>query len=114
MDVPAELILRDQSLKGRDLRIVPELSEGPARVAITDGERTAIYSPIAPWPSPRTRRYKAALQNDPVEILPEYTEAGAYCQANCVTLTDGKDTAIFVPVEPVERFRVIEGSRQRE
>ena len=112
MDVPAELIPRDQSLQGRELRIVPELSEGPARVATTDGKRTAIYSPIPPQSIAAHRRYKSALQHDPTEIVPAYTEAGAYCEANCVTLTDGRDTAIFVPVESISRFKVVEGGER--
>ena len=34
--------------------------------------------------------------------MPHYTEAGWYCEANVVALSDGKRKAIFVPVQPVE------------
>jgi hypothetical protein len=37
----------------------------------------------------------------------ENCEAGWDCVANCVALTDGRRKAIFVPVEPVERLRVV-------
>jgi hypothetical protein len=43
--VPEHLIPRDLSrdLEGGKLRIVPELSDGPDRVAITDGERSDLF-----------------------------------------------------------------------
>ena len=103
-DVPEHLIPRDLSrdLEGGELRIVPELSEGPDRVAITDCERIAIYSPIEPVPGDRRCGYVAGLEGNAIEIVPHYTEAGWYCEANVVALSDGKRKAIFVPVHPVE------------
>ena len=104
-DLADHLIPRDLSreLEGSELRIVPELSQGPDQVAITDGERTAIYLPIEPIPGDRRRGYVARLKGEAVEIIPHYTEAGWYCEANVVALSDGNRKAIFVPVEAVQR-----------
>jgi hypothetical protein len=105
MELPNHVIPRDLSreLEGGELRIVPELSEGPARVAITDGERIAIYSPIEPVSSDRECGYVERLEADAIEIVPHYTEAGWDCVANVVALSDGNRKAIFVPVEAVQR-----------
>jgi hypothetical protein len=91
--VPEHLIPRDLSrdLEGGKLRIVPELSDGPDRVAITS------LSPLT-----RASGYVESLEAEAIEIVPHYTEAGWYCEANVVALSDGKRKAIFVPVQPVE------------
>jgi hypothetical protein len=108
MELPNHLIPRDLSreLEGGELRIVPELSQGPGRVAISDGERIAIYSPINPIPEDRRRGYVSALAADAIEIVPHYTEAGWDCVANVVALSDGNRKAIFVPVEAVQRSKL--------
>ena len=41
------------------------------------------------------------LDGSTLRIVPGYTEAGRYCEANCVTITDGTRTAIYVPVRVV-------------
>ena len=108
-EMPEHLIPRDKSRKldGQLLRIVPELSQGPNRVAITDGELTAIYSPIEPVPEDRRRGFVASLSAEPTRVMRHDTEAGWNCVANCVALTDGKRKVIFVPVEPVARLRAV-------
>jgi hypothetical protein len=40
------------------------------------------------------------LDGSTLSIVPDYTEAGAYKEANCVTITDGERTAVYVPHEP--------------
>ena len=77
-EMPEHLIPRDKShkLDGQLLRIVPELSQGPNRVAITDGELTAIYSPIEPVPEDRRRGFVATLSAEPTHVMRHYTEAG--------------------------------------
>jgi hypothetical protein len=62
----------------------------------------AIYSPIEPISSDRASGYVESLEAEAIEIVPHYTEAGWYCEANVVALSDGKRKAIFVPVQPVE------------
>jgi len=108
MELPNHLIPRDLSreLEGGELRIVPELSEGPDRVAITDGERTAIYSPIEPISYDRESGYVESLQAEAIEIVPHYAEAGWDCVANVVALSDGNRKAIFVPVEAVQGLKL--------
>jgi hypothetical protein len=100
--MPEHLIPRDKSrkLEGQLLRIVPELSQGPNRVAISDGELTAIYAKIEPIPEDRETGFVEALNRDPVRIMRHYTEAGWDCVANYVALTDGKRKAIFVRSSP--------------
>lgn len=40
-----------------------------------------------------------------LRIVSAYTEAGGYMEANCVTITDGVRTAVYVPiVDDDERF----------
>lgn len=38
------------------------------------------------------------LDGSTLRIVPAYTEAGQFCEANCVTITDGERTAIYVPL----------------
>ena len=101
----AVLLPRDESLKldGSKLKIVRDLSRGPRRVAITDGERTAIYSPISPPEDEYGLGFADNLEAEPTDILRYYTEMGMYGAANCVALTDGKHKALFVPVELLSR-----------
>ncbi len=101
----AELLPRDESAKldGSKLKIVRDLSRGSGRVAITDGERIAIYAPIPPPESERGLGFVETLEAEPKKVVPHYTETGMYGAANCVALTDGKHKALFVPVEIVSR-----------
>jgi len=41
------------------------------------------------------------LDGSTLKILPAYTEAGQYCEARCLTITDGVRTAVYVPVPSV-------------
>jgi hypothetical protein len=99
------LLPRDESAKldGSKLKIVRDLSRGSRRVAITDGERIAIYSPIPPPEYERSLGFAEALETEPRNILRHYTETGMYGAANCVALTDGKHKALFVPVQVLSR-----------
>jgi hypothetical protein len=38
------------------------------------------------------------LDGSTLSIVPAYTEAGMFMQANCVTITDGERTAVYVPL----------------
>lgn len=38
------------------------------------------------------------LDGSSLRIVPAYTEAGRFCEANCVTITDGERTAVYVPM----------------
>jgi hypothetical protein len=57
-------------------------------VRISDGKRSALYEQLEGEP----------LDLSKAEIVPAYVEAGWFTEANCVTLTDGEYTAVFVPV----------------
>lgn len=37
------------------------------------------------------------LDGSTLAIVPSYTEAGSNCEANCITVTDGERTAVYVP-----------------
>lgn len=39
------------------------------------------------------------LDGSTLSIVPNYTEAGQFCEANCVTISDGERTAIYIPVK---------------
>lgn len=39
------------------------------------------------------------LDGTRLRIVPRYTEAGKFCEANCVTITDGERTAVYVPLK---------------
>lgn len=39
-----------------------------------------------------------ALDGSSLQIVPTYIEAGRFCEANCITVTDGERTAVYVPV----------------
>ncbi len=101
----AALLPRDQSAKldGSKLNIVRDPSRGPRRVAITDGERIAIYSPVPPPEYERGLGFAETLEAEPRKVVRHYTETGMYGAANCVALTDGKHKALFVPVQVVSR-----------
>jgi hypothetical protein len=101
----AALLPRDESAKldGSKLKIVRDLSRGPRRVAITDGERIAIYSPIPPPEYEHGLGFVETLEAEPRKVVRHYTETGMYGSVNCVALTDGKHKALFVPVEIVSR-----------
>lgn len=38
------------------------------------------------------------MDGSSLRIVPAYTEAGQFCEANCITVTDGERTAVYVPV----------------
>ena len=76
-------------MDGSDLSIA-WVGDGGAVVAITDGERLAVYQPLNAEP----------LSPDTLHIVPAYVEAGWFSEANCVTLTDGERTVLYVPLMP--------------
>jgi hypothetical protein len=84
---------RDDAMDGSGLRIVRaseiEVSE-PEELAITDGERTAVYRPYSVL--------KDGAPEGRPEIIDGYTEAGWFCDANCVTIRDGRRESIYAPV----------------
>jgi len=41
------------------------------------------------------------MDGSTLRIVPSYTEAGMFCEANCVTITDGERTALYVPLRIV-------------
>lgn len=98
--IEAEDIPRSEKLDGSELWIRVELMAGPDRVPITDGERTAIYVPMAAdgSPSGENREPFARLAKAPTAIVPGYTEGGWFCEAACVRLTDGETQVMFVPL----------------
>jgi hypothetical protein len=38
------------------------------------------------------------MDGSTLRIVPSYTEAGMFCEANCVTISDGERTALYVPI----------------
>jgi hypothetical protein len=48
-------------------------------------------------PAPELLPRCPALDGSTLRIVPAYTEAGQFCEANCVTVTDGERTAVYVP-----------------
>jgi hypothetical protein len=49
-------------------------------------------------PEPHEIPRCANLDGTSLYIVPAYTEAGMYCEANCITVTDGERTVVYVPV----------------
>lgn len=43
------------------------------------------------------------LDGSTLRIVPEYTEAGWFTEANVITVTDGERTALYVPFRKSER-----------
>ena len=41
------------------------------------------------------------LDGSTLKIVPAYTEAGWFTEANCITVTDGERTAVYVPYKTV-------------
>lgn len=39
------------------------------------------------------------LDGSTLRILPAYTEAGQFCEARCIMVTDGERTAVYVPLK---------------
>jgi len=66
-------------------------SETPNRKPPQGGSGTA-----PPMRAPELPRCPK-LDGSTLRIVPAYTEAGLRCEANCVTLTDGERTAVYVP-----------------
>jgi hypothetical protein len=79
--------------------------------------RSVLLGTVAAPPLVMTGRTKAAIVDKPefqfrlprcdkmdgsaLRIVPSYTEAGMFCEANCVTITDGERTALYVPLRIV-------------
>lgn len=51
-------------------------------------------SPLDPESIPRCDE----LDGSSLRIVRSYTEAGRFCEANCVTITDGERTCVYVPL----------------
>jgi hypothetical protein len=49
-------------------------------------------------PEPHEIPRCASMDGTSLYIVPAYTEAGMYCEANCITVTDGERTVVYVPV----------------
>jgi hypothetical protein len=79
-------------MEGEGLRIISVSTDG---VTVTDGTRTAIYVPEGEGPS---------LRGD-LQIVNGYTEAGWFMEANCLTIRDCNETAVYIPshIVSVER-----------
>jgi hypothetical protein len=45
-----------------------------------------------------------SMDGEGLKIVKAYTDAGYFGEANCVTITDGERTAIYVPLRIVERL----------
>jgi len=45
------------------------------------------------------------LDGSSLRIVPAYTEAGQFCEANAVTITDGERTAVYIPLAVGEADR---------
>jgi hypothetical protein len=46
------------------------------------------------------RNLPRLLDGEGLSIVPAYTEAGYFGEANVVTITDGERTALYVPLSP--------------
>ena len=83
----AERLPRDvEHMDGRNFAIGAVADDGS--VVISDGERAAAYA----------FSHGNQLDMAKLQILPHYIEAGWFCEAQVVTLTDGVGQAVFVPV----------------
>lgn len=99
-EIAPEDIPRCPELDGSTLKIMPSFAEGePTAIAVTDGERTAIYVPLLRDTAVVTAAF------DRLRIARGYTEAGWYAEANVLQITDGKRTAVYVPLRKVERSK---------
>ena len=86
----AERLPRDaEHMDGRDFAIGAVGDDGS--VVISDGERAAAYVFSRGDPLDMTK----------LQLLPHSLEAGWFCEAQAITLTDGKGQAVFVPLRPV-------------
>ncbi len=74
---------RSESMEGTDLTI---LGTNGAEVTVTDGERAAVYVP-----------YQSEPLDGDISIVEGYVEAGRYVEANCVHLSNGRRSAVYVP-----------------
>lgn len=43
------------------------------------------------------------MDGSTLSIVPAYTEAGKFKEANCVTITDGERSAVYVPLRAADR-----------
>lgn len=48
------------------------------------------------------------LDGSSLRILHRYTEAGQFCEANCVYVTDGERTAVYVPYRVVGKEELVD------
>lgn len=60
-------------------------------------EWAEAVSATATHPDPTGLPRCPTLDGSNLLIVPGYVEAGAYTEANCVTITDGERTAVYVP-----------------
>jgi hypothetical protein len=84
---------RCDKLDGNSLTLLPREEMNipePEGVAITDGERTAIYAPAVVL--------EVGDPTGPREIVRAYTEAGWFCEANLVTIRKGWRPMLYQPV----------------
>ena len=80
--------------------------------------RSVLVGTVAAAPFAMTRQTEAAIvekspefqfrlprcdemDGSTLRIVPSYIEAGMFCEANCVTITDGERTALYVPLRIV-------------
>src|SRR5689334_21106870 len=97
------LLPRDDTLEGRDLRLaVTPPDAPPGAVAITDGARTGLYVPDRDLNEEELQELasKGVVPDQNVgrlRILPYYTEAGRFCEANVVALADGERSRLYYP-----------------
>jgi hypothetical protein len=52
---------------------------------------------------PETIPRRENMDGSSLRIVSDYTEAGWFGETNCITVTDGERTAIYVPLRPVSR-----------
>jgi hypothetical protein len=48
-------------------------------------------------------RLPRSMEGEGLRIVPAYTEAGYFGEANCITVTDGERTALYVPLRHAPR-----------
>lgn len=46
------------------------------------------------------------MDGSTLKIVPAYTEAGYYQEANCITVTDGERVAVYVPYKVIPTVKV--------
>lgn len=64
----------------------------------TESKGLELHPEIDPEDIPRCPE----MDGSTLKIVPNFTEAGWYMEANCITVTDGERTAIYVPYRKVD------------